>query len=271
MLYATVDSFALDKGAAALALSLSQSLGGPITGFLVSVDANVPPSREGRSMAQLEEDFRSRAEANTANGLALIELAAARGVAASVIHDYDHSRGMIGCVADRARLHDILVIGADQQGLMSDRLVAESLLFSIGRPMLVAPADWTGEFAPRRIVLAWDNSRVAARALADALAVSPMAEELILLTIGGEKAIDSSLDQEATMASLAATGIAAHMVQRPLAGRDIGLALQEEALALGGDVLVMGGYGHSRLRDFILGGATLSVLGDPRLPISLSH
>ena len=49
------------------------------------------------------------------------------------------------------------------------------------------------------------------------------------------------------------------------------MALQEEALSLDGDVLVMGGYGHSRLRDFILGGATLSVLSNPKLPVLLSH
>ena len=271
MLYATVDSFSIDRGAAALALALVQSGAGKLTAFLANLDANVPPSSFGRSLAEMEQDFRRRAEANIANGQALCDKAEKLGIKVGVVNDFDHSRGMISCISDRARLHDVLVIGVDKQGLMSDRLVAENLLFSIGRPMLVAPPDWTGAFAPKRVALAWDNSRVAARALADALAVLPNVEELVLLTIGGEKTVDSSMDEATTVATIAGKGLSVHMVNRPINGRNIGSALQEEALALGSDVLVMGGYGHSRLRDFILGGATLSVLGSPRLPVLVSH
>jgi nucleotide-binding universal stress UspA family protein len=271
MLYATVDSFSIDRGPGALALSLAKTAGGRLTGFLANIDANVPPNPAGRSFAEMEQDFRRRADANIANGQALCDKAESLGIKVGVVNEFDHSRGMISCIADRARLHDVLVTGVDRQGLMSDRLVAENLLFSVGRPMLVTPADWTGEFTPRRVVLAWDNSRVAARALADALAVLPHAGELVLLTIGGEKAVDSSLDEQSTVATIAGNGLAVHMVNRPINGRDIGFALQEEALALGGDVLVMGGYGHSRLRDFILGGATLSVLGSPHMPVLVSH
>lgn len=271
MLYATVDTFSLDRGPCAFALGLCKAAGAGLTGFLVNLDANAPANPAGRSLEQAREDFRQRAEANAAHAAALVAQGGAAGVDAQVVTALDHSRGVVGCLADHARLHDLLVIGADRGGLMSDRLVAESALFEIGRPMIVVPAGHEAGFACRRIAVAWDNSRVAARALADGLSVLPGVEEVILLTIGGEKAVHSSLADHEVEAVLARRGVTASVVRHDLAGRDIGSALQDGAIALGADVLAMGGYGHSRLRDFILGGATLSVLADPRLPVLLSH
>lgn len=271
MLYATVDTFDLDRGAAALALGLCKAAAAGLTGFLVNLDANAPTSAASRSLDQVRDNYRVRAEANTINADALVGRASGLGVSARTVTGIDHSRGIIGCMVDHARLHDVLVIGTDSAGLMSDRLVAESALFETGRPMLVAPATFSGDFAARRICVAWDNSRVAARALGDALAVLPGVEEVALLTVGGEKAVDSCLSGQEAAAVLARGGLAVSAVERELDGRSIGDALQDGSADLGADVLVMGGYGHSRLRDFILGGATLSVLGDPRLPVLLSH
>lgn len=271
MLYATVDTFALDRGPAAFALGLCGAAGAALMGFLVNLDANAPSSPVGRTLEQAREDFRLRADTNAANADALIARGAQTGLDVQVIAALDHSRGLVGCLADHARLHDVLVIGADQRGLMSDRLVAESVLFEIGRPMIVVPQDQAAAFASRRVAVAWDNSRAAARALADALSVLPGVEEVIFLTIGGEKAVHSSLAESEMETALARRGVSARVVRHELRGRDIGTALQDGALELGADVLAMGGYGHSRLRDFILGGATLSVLAKPRLPVLLSH
>lgn len=168
-------------------------------------------------------------------------------------------------------MHDLVVIGADGDGMISDRLIAESLLFEIGRPLLVAPADFNGDFTCSRMGVAWDNSRVAARALGDALAVFPDIEEIVLLSIGDEKAIHSSLANADVERILKRPGGAARVEWQELNGRAIGKAIQGGARELGAYLLVMGGYGHSRLRDFILGGATLSVLEDPQMPVLLSH
>ena len=271
MLYATVDTFDLDHGPVVLALGLCETVGASLTGFLLNLDANVPPSPDGRSLEQMRKEFALREEANGTNADALLTQAAQRGVDAETITTLDHSRGVIGCLADHARLPDLDVIGADTAGMMSDRLIAENLLFEIGRPMLVAPAGYTGAFAWHRIAVAWDNSRVAARALGDALALFPGIEEVVLLSIGGEKAIHSSLDNEDIERALKRRGVAARVERQELNGRSIGEAIQGGARELGAGLLVMGGYGHSRLRDFVLGGATLSVLRDPQLPVLLSH
>lgn len=271
LLYATVDTFNLDRGTVALALSFCEATGGALTGYLLNLDANATPNKDGRSYRQMSAESDLREASNRANADALISSARRRGVDAQAITTINHAYGIAGCVVDQARLHDVLVIGCDSSGMLSDRLLAENFLFEIGRPMLVAPADFKGEFTCRRIVVAWDNSRVAARALGDALMLNPAIEEVILLTIGDEKNIRSSLTQETTEQILKRRGVAVQSCSKSLDGRSIGEAIQESALELNADLLVMGGYGHSRLRDFILGGATLSVLAHPRMPLLISH
>lgn len=271
MLYATVDTFDIDRGAAALALRLCETEGASLTAFLLNLDANAPPSPDSRSLDQLRADSELREERNGTNVELLLDRAAQGGVAAQAVTKLDHSRGIMGCVADYARLHDLVVIGADSTGLLSDRLIAENLLFEIGRPLMVVPSNYSSEFDCHRIAVAWDNSRVAARALGDALALFPGVEEVILLSIGGEKAILSSLDHDTMLRMLERHGVSARVERRDLNGRSIGDAIQDSARETGANLLVMGGYGHSRLRDFILGGATLSVFAHPQLPVLLSH
>lgn len=271
LLYATVDTFNLDRGAVALALSFCEATGSDLTGYLLNLDANVPPNKDGRSYQQMSAEFDLREASNEANANQLADSARQRGIDAQAVTTINHAHGVAGCVVDQARLHDVLVIGCDSSGMLSDRLLAENFLFEIGRPMLVAPADFVGEFTCKRIVVAWDNSRVAARALGDALMLIPGIEEVILLTISDEKNVRSSLDQSATERVLMRRGVAVQSITKHLDGATIGEALQDSAHELNADLLVMGGYGHSRLRDFILGGATLSVLAHPRIPVLISH
>lgn len=271
LLYATVDTFNLDQGAAHAALGLCAASNASLTGLLLSLDANMPPAANARTYDEMEAEFARRAEANRVNAEALVAEALRRGIAAETATDLDHSRGVLGWLADNVRLHDLVVIGADQRGMMSDRMVAENLLFEIGRPLLLVPAQHRKAFACNRVVVAWDNSKSAARALGDALALLPNIQDLIFLIVGDDKAILSALDDTAVAALLRRRGISARVVRQKLNGRPIGSALQDGALELGADLMVMGGYGHSRLREFILGGATLSVFDDPRLPVLLSH
>jgi len=270
-LYATVDTFDIERGPAAFSMRLCETASASLTAFLLNLDANAPPSPASRSLEQLRADSELREARNAANVEMLLGRAAQSGIDAVAMTAIDHSRGMIGCVADHARLHDLVIIGADSRGMLSDRIIAENLLFEIGRPLIVVPSDYSAEFACRRIAVAWDNSRVAARALGDALALLPGMEEVVLLTVGGEKAILSSIDHDTMVRMLERRGVSARVERRDLNGRSIGEAIQNDALDTGANLLVMGGYGHSRLRDFILGGATLSVFANPQLPILMSH
>lgn len=262
MLYATVDTFNAEAGAVPLALSVAQQLEAALSAVLLSLDSNAPAGESG---------WEARQQANRDHAERLVAAGRARGLAVHPVLAINHALGVTPCVEDRARLHDLTVTGVDPRGLLSDRVVAESLLFGSGRPLLVAPAGFSGDLDCKRIVVAWDNSRSAARALGDALALLPGVAEVVLLSIGDEKAIDSSLGDGEAVEILARRGLAARIERRSLGGRSIGAALQDSARELGGGVLVMGGFGHSRLRDFVLGGATKAVLADPQLPLFLSH
>ena len=106
------------------------------------------------------------------------------------------------------------------------------------------------------IAIAWGESRVAARALHDALQILPTGGRISVLTVRGEKALNGTGLAQTLVASQDLRGYEAKAVDLTLDGRNIATALQDAALAEGAQLLVMGGFGHSRLRDFILGGAT---------------
>jgi len=270
-LYGTVDTFSMTEGGPRLALDVCESIGACLTATFYNLENNVPPPKWGRDSAELEAFSDRREAANLANVETLRSEALRRSIGFSAVTNIVHSHGVVASLADRARLYDLIVTGVDRHGMLSDRSIAEHLLFATGRPVLVTPTHFSATFSCRRMVAAWDNSRSAARALNDALLLFPDVEEIVLLVIGGEKAIDSSLDDAEVLGALQMRNVQATIERRALGGRSIGSAIQESAIDLSADLLIMGGYGHSRLREFLLGGATASVLDQPMLPVLLSH
>jgi nucleotide-binding universal stress UspA family protein len=119
--------------------------------------------------------------------------------------------------------------------------------------------------------VAWDGSRAAARAVRDALSLLRSAHSVTVLTAGEDKPIDPA-SVDGMRRFLEHHGIETGHREIRLGGEPIGKALQEEAALSGGGVLVMGGYGHSRLRELVLGGATSRILDQgPLLPVFMSH
>jgi nucleotide-binding universal stress UspA family protein len=170
--------------------------------------------------------------------------------------------------ARRARYFD-LVLAAAEPDNATTRAIIEVLVFETGRPVLILPPSGLGE-GRRRIAIAWDGSRVAARAVADAMPMLVAAERVHVLTVTDEKPLQAQAGR-LLAEGLRDRGIAAEANTVEAEDRLIGATLQDDALGLGAGLLVMGGYGHSRLRDFVLGGATLGVLDDPRMPVMMSH
>lgn len=149
--------------------------------------------------------------------------------------------------------------------------VAEGLVFESGRPVLLLPQPKGSAHRYRSIAIGWDGSRAAARALADALPLLSAADTVELLVVTGDKELPTAAGRSEAQRHLATHGICAGIRTIEAQRRDAGSALCEEALALGSDLLVMGAFGHPRVREFVLGGATQSVLDDVRLPVLLSH
>ena len=170
--------------------------------------------------------------------------------------------------ADNARYFDLSLV-ACEPGNEAARMIAEGVIFGSGRPAVLVP----GSIEPgpiEHVVIAWDGSRVAARAVADAQFIMQRA-----VRIGchdtGEKRIGDARVGERLAGSLRQRGLAAQSETIEAEDGPISVTLQEDAQEIGGGLLVMGGYGHSQIRDFVLGGATEGVLGELRMPVLLSH
>jgi nucleotide-binding universal stress UspA family protein len=149
--------------------------------------------------------------------------------------------------------------------------VSEAIIFASGRPALRLPVDWPPDRLARRIVVGWNGSREATRAIADALPFLVQAASVHLVVVPEAK-IRGVLGAEPGMdisRHLARHGVPVVLEQRE--GSEAGAVLLERARTLEADLLVMGAYSHSKLSEFIFGGATQAVLSAAELPLLLSR
>jgi len=177
-------------------------------------------------------------------------------------------------VMDHSRAADLVVAGQNDPDWDSTPLqdVAERLAIGSGRPVLVVP--YVGRYPEigRNVVIAWKASRESARAVFDALPILALAEQVQILEIqeGGARGTAPAVDTTIA-AALARHGIKP-TVRTSIAG-DIGIG--DEILSriadMGADLLVMGAYGHSRMRELVFGGVTRHIARHMTVPTLLSH
>jgi nucleotide-binding universal stress UspA family protein len=148
--------------------------------------------------------------------------------------------------------------------------VIEAVLFGSGRPVLIVPYIILHVPSQLRTVLvAWNEGRLAARAIADALPLLQMADRVEVVTVSGTNPRDGSA---AMMAQhLAQHGIKADMKALARGDVDIGNTLVSYAADVSADLIVMGAYGHSRLREIVLGGTTRTILQSMPVPVLMAH
>ena len=154
-----------------------------------------------------------------------------------------------------------------------ERDIAEGLIFGSGRPVLVFPQDLKRDLPTslKNVALAWDSSRPATRAIADALPFLLQAKEVRVFTVVGDNSIHTSRSRAKLAKHLARHGVEIVSEDVKCNGRAIGGVFSAYVFEHKIDLLVMGAYGHSRFREFILGGATQSMLDRPPSWILLSH
>lgn len=272
LLHAASETLDPGRSAGAYALGLAGAFEAHLEALVLELDVITPNSAYGRQIAAEERarvGRRNEEVGVVADGLRTA--AQEQGVEASVITDRSHIHSTPEIAADRARLADIAVAGICDEGLLSERMVAEALIFQSGRPVIVVPVDHDTGFHAERVLVAWDFSKVAARALSDALPLLRRASEVTLVSFGGDKDFASSLSPDDVIGALRRRDVDASFRQMERGSRDIGEAINAAAAESRADLLVMGGFGHSRFRDFVLGGATRTILTAPRLPTLISH
>jgi len=173
-----------------------------------------------------------------------------------------------------ARYADLAVLAqGDPDDPAVDAGIAALTLLGSGRPVLVVP--YIGVTAPvgRRVLAAWNATREAARAVNDALPLLQRAERVTVLSIDPQQGIagDGDLPAADIALHLARHGIRAEAAYTVAEDVGVGDLILSRAADLGADLIVMGGYGHSRLRELALGGVTQTLLQEMTVPVLLSH
>ena len=171
-----------------------------------------------------------------------------------------------------ARRFDLSVLGQPEPDKPAlDRLIVEAALFDSGRPVLVVPYIQRSGLKLDRVLLCWDGSRSAARAVGDAMPFIVRAKAAEIVMVAAESAKSDEMPGADIAQHLALHG-AKVTIERIVATEiDVASTILSHAADTSADLLVMGGYGHSRLREFILGGATRGILAAMTVPTLMSH
>ena len=259
------------------AVRIARRLGGEVTALGVQIRVEAPKNVLAEALLGLEDLAASERAKSAASLRAELDRfqADARAVGLTAFneikssHLYDEAHVVVG----QARTRDITIVPVCAQAT-SDQAIAEALLFDSGRPILVAPetGPLDAETGPyRRIAIAWDGSRPAARAVGDAMPILKKAGEVRLLSVVDEKPTVQPGCSHDLVRHLGSHGIKVAVDEVDDAGRDIAEVFEAYAADRGIELLVMGGFARSRTRELILGGATSGVLAKPFVPTLMAN
>ena len=255
------------------AVAVSRWLSATLDVALVNVDIPDVSNAFSRFLLDLPAKIREVEAASRRRGKILLDAVAGEASRCNVTltsQELKAQPALMGeAAANEGRYFDLCMVGWTPNNEAS-QMTAEELVFSSGRPTLILPGD--EDVGPLdHVVIAWDGSRVAARAVADAAPFLEQASAISIVTVTDEKLLPRDDVGYRLAHGLAARGLQAKAESIHAGDNEIGAALQEHAIKINGSLLVMGGWGHSRLRDFVLGGATQGILADLRLPVLMSH
>jgi nucleotide-binding universal stress UspA family protein len=245
---------------------LAAATGGHVTALLYEIDVLAAEEEDEREPAPSGE--LSRAQIATRDALQKMALEA--GVAVETVTGRNYAFTIGETLADYARLSDLTILGTDGALTFPHRHLAENVLFEAGRPLLLVPPQ--ARFALDRVIVGWDASRAASRAMHAAMPLLQKAGEVIVVSIGGDKELRTGRSGAELCHRLARRGVRAEFLFAERGGRAIGDAFNDICGELKADMLVMGAQRHSRLRDLVYGSATHALFDrGPILPVLLAN
>ena len=255
------------------AVSVADTLGAHIAGIAFVFDPIVPISGTGYIPADVIE---TQLADNLAAAKAAIDRFAAAtartGVSAEPITLGASAAGAGDQFARIARRFDLAIVPqAEPQGNEVEVLIAESTLFQSGRPMIVVPYIQKAPLKLDRVMVCWDGGRQAARAIADAMPILEKAGKVEIVIVANERGKQDEIEGADIGQHLARHGIKVEVNRITRANLDVASVLLSHSADSDANFIVMGGYGHSRLREFVLGGVTRTVLNSMTAPTLMSH
>ena len=260
--------------AAEYAIAIAAAFEAHLTAVAFAYEPVAPPSVMGGIPAELIEAQWVATDSAADKAITRFEAAAKRdGIAAA------HRKliASLGAAGDRfgrfARRFDLaVVVQAEPERDVAESLAIEGALFGSGRPVIVVPYIHQGGLRLDRALVCWDGSRPAARAIADALPLLARAHAVeILIVASGRRETSDEIPGANMGEHLARHGLRIEVTRIVADDVDVPNMILSHAADSGADVMVMGGFGHSRLREFVLGGATRGILAAMTIPALMSH
>jgi nucleotide-binding universal stress UspA family protein len=255
------------------ALSIATAYDAHVAGVAFAFEPVVPGTVFDGVAASIIETYRAESEKAGKAAMAKFDEAVRRAGVSAESHLLEAGAAGAGeLFAQMARHFDLAVVAqTDPEANAPEELLPEAALFGSGRPTLVVPYIQKTGLKLDRVMVCWDGSRAAARAFADSMPLLARAKAIDVVTV---------LAQEGERNALPGVDIAHHLARHNLkvdlkrivaADIDVESTLLSHAADSSADLIVMGGYGHSRLREFVLGGATRGILESMTVPVLMSH
>lgn len=255
------------------AVSVASAFGAHLAGVGFAYEPVLPPTIMGGMPSEVIEAQRAESEKQAKTSIARFEQATR---AAALSAETRLVNASLAGAADQfgriARRFDLSIVGqAEPDKVAPEELIIEAALFESGRPVVIVPYIQKGGLKLDRVLVCWDASRTAARAIADAMPLLTKAKAIDVVMVASERAKSDEIPGADIAQHLARHGLNVEVKRIVTGGTDVPSTILSYAADASADFIVMGGYGHSRLREFILGGATRGILSSMTVPALMAH
>jgi nucleotide-binding universal stress UspA family protein len=255
------------------AISVADTFEAHLLGVAFIYDPIIPGTVMGGIPPEFIESQRSESEKKAQDAIARFEQAAKR---AGISYETRSVNASIAGAAERlgrlARRFDLVVVGQpDRDKSAPVEVVDEGVLFDSGRPVIFVPYIQKAGLKLERVMVCWDGSRSATRAIADAMPFLHTAKQIEIVMVASKAGKNDEIPGADLGQHLARHGLKVDVKRITSPDIDVPSTILSYAADSSADMLVMGGYGHSRLREFILGGVTRGILETMTVPTLMSH
>lgn len=227
---------------------------------------------EARNLiANANQERRAHAETYAQDLLTRVRSA---GVSADVKVEQGDYMQLAQSFSAGARLADIAIMQSNDEAFSLLRGVSEEVLFNSGGAVVTPPVGWAPNGSPAQItnaIVAWDGGARAARAIGDAIPLLERAKIVEIVTIGGDPDPSKRYDGAEIAPRLARHCQQVRVTHLPALDGDVAGALAQHAQLSRADLIVMGAYAHSKMRQLVLGGVTRRMIGNPPAPVLMSY
>lgn len=254
------------------AIKLASQHGAHLTGLYVIPNIVLPAYAEAQIPVEVIEIQEAEAQAQAEKAQAAFKQAVG-SADCSADWDWLCLKGYADRhIISRAHYTDLVVLGqAEKSGIMSAGTeLVNQVILGAARPVLFIPYIGVREPIGKQVLVAWNASKEAVRAVNDAMPILQAADNVQVLAVNA-KSGEGDIPSADISQHLARHGVNAEAAQTLADDIDVGDALLSRASDLGIDLIVMGAYGHTRLRETILGGVTRDLLAHMTVPVLMSH